>query len=182
MKNSKTNAPPMRSAGFTLIELLVVVAAIAVLLAILMPTLTTMRNQARMTQCAGNLRQLALALEAYAASNGGTHLFGHSDDHGCDRRQRSWKRARAAFGPGMESEVMARLERLDGCPSTMLSAAIHYFLGLPVDSRNQLVWSYLNSLAQPKLELLPMDEADVATEGFAAALRKIYEQDDAGGG
>lgn len=44
--------------GFTLIELLVVIGIIAVLTAILLPIFTKVREKARQTQCANNLRQL----------------------------------------------------------------------------------------------------------------------------
>ncbi len=47
--------------GFTLIELLVVVAIIAVLVAILLPALSTARQSAQAVICANNLRQLNMA-------------------------------------------------------------------------------------------------------------------------
>lgn len=55
-----------RSTAFTLIELLVVVAIIAILLAVMMPALRAAREQARAVVCASNLRQLGIALHAYA--------------------------------------------------------------------------------------------------------------------
>ncbi len=48
--------------GFTLIELLVVIAIIAMLMAILMPALRRVREQARMLGCSANLRQWVLVL------------------------------------------------------------------------------------------------------------------------
>ncbi len=52
--------------AFTLIELLVVISIIALLIAILLPALQAARRAAQRTQCASNLRQIGLALYAYA--------------------------------------------------------------------------------------------------------------------
>jgi hypothetical protein len=94
---------------------------------------------------------------------------------GNDRQRRLWAKVRSAFGPGQESEALIRLERLNGRTGVMLSAAVHYFLGLADDARSRVICSYLSSLAQPKLEMLPLEEANVITDGFEEALQKIYD-------
>ncbi|MBN2448040.1 MAG: DUF1559 domain-containing protein [Phycisphaerae bacterium] len=66
----------MRRRGFTLIELLVVVAIIALLVSILVPSLSSAREQARRTLCISNLRQLSHGWHMYADDNNDTSLPG----------------------------------------------------------------------------------------------------------
>jgi len=64
--------------GFTLIELLVVIAIIALLMAILMPALNRVKNQARAVACQTNLRQWALVFSIYMDDNEGYFAYGDS--------------------------------------------------------------------------------------------------------
>ena len=57
--------------GFTLIELLVVIAVIALLMALLMPSLQRVRNQARAVVCQTNLKQWGTIMATYAEDNDG---------------------------------------------------------------------------------------------------------------
>lgn len=58
-----------RHAAFTLIELLVVISIIALLIAILLPALGAARATARSSECLSNVRQQAIAMNAYAVDH-----------------------------------------------------------------------------------------------------------------
>src|SRR5438105_5642821 len=65
MSHARKNA----QAGFTLVELLMVIAIIAILIALLLPALKAVRERANRIKCAGNLRQLGVALFIYSSEN-----------------------------------------------------------------------------------------------------------------
>ncbi len=62
---------PYAQPGFTLIELLVILGIIGLLTGLLLPALHHGREKAKQVQCLSNLRQMAIAANAYAADHDG---------------------------------------------------------------------------------------------------------------
>ena len=73
-----SNVNGERHAGFSLIELLVVIAILSLLIAILLPVLNQAKIQAHRAACAGNLRQVGVAIHMYAEDFGDTIPYGPS--------------------------------------------------------------------------------------------------------
>jgi len=105
---SFTNRTGHRHAGFTLIELLVVIAVIAILAAMLLPSLANAKMQSLRTQCINNAKQLDIATLLYASDSGGYSFPGYSATTGD---------ADGGYWIGGLISYDARVEKVRICPS-----------------------------------------------------------------
>jgi prepilin-type N-terminal cleavage/methylation domain-containing protein/prepilin-type processing-associated H-X9-DG protein len=113
--------------GFSLIELLVVVAILAILVSMLLPSLSRARELARRAMCGSNIRQLALANTIYAASNQNHYVLAAQDifdDLGDGRGGRfrwhgSRERGNQPFDParGPLAPYIGSQGKLKSCPT-----------------------------------------------------------------
>jgi prepilin-type N-terminal cleavage/methylation domain-containing protein/prepilin-type processing-associated H-X9-DG protein len=99
--------------GFTLIELLVVIAIIAVLMAILMPALSRVKEQGKRVVCLSNLKQLTLAWILYADDNDDVLVngaIGYSNQNmswGDHRNETAWVDALLTGWQSLEQQEQA---------------------------------------------------------------------------
>ena len=147
---------PGPAARFTLMELLVVIGIIAVLAAILMPSLNSAREDGRRSSCISNLRQIGVGLELYGSASG-YRLPVCSGSYEPDA------------GPSIKSVISPLVSGGDGvwrCPSDDREGA------LPDGSYD---W---NTLANG----LPMDEKTLQVQGFTMPVMSDYDKFHRAGG
>lgn len=78
-RSEQTPRRTPRCAAFTLVELLVVISIIALLMAILIPSLSKARDQSKVAVCLSNLRQIGIAIHTYADQYNGAIPRGPTD-------------------------------------------------------------------------------------------------------
>jgi prepilin-type processing-associated H-X9-DG protein/prepilin-type N-terminal cleavage/methylation domain-containing protein len=89
--------------AFSLVELLVVIGILAVVLGLLLPAVSVVRQSARSTVCLSNLRQMAAAATDYAVRNGGSYPPAQWSDPSGGAVVMEWdfsKQAGQVTGPG----------------------------------------------------------------------------------
>lgn len=108
-----------RRKGFTLIELLVVIAIIAILAALLLPSLHKARESALRVQCASQQRQIGIAVFSYAADFSGICVpFRYQPDGTNADLQRDWSSQLLAYlgASAAEAEIARQANPLLAFP------------------------------------------------------------------
>jgi prepilin-type N-terminal cleavage/methylation domain-containing protein/prepilin-type processing-associated H-X9-DG protein len=125
--------------GFTLIEILVVVAIIALLISILLPSLSRARAQARFVTCQSNIRQVMMGFLVYATENK-NRLPGHGKDAGAD-----WLGGSNQGGPALQPKngtifrQMGKTAAAYTCPDDVAKRAY------PVNGQKACDYSYTSN-------------------------------------
>ncbi len=76
---SKIPSPVAHHAVFTLVELLVVIAIIAILAAMLLPSLQKAKDRANSISCVGNLRQVGICMNSYVSDSKEYFMIGEAN-------------------------------------------------------------------------------------------------------
>ncbi|MBP8305254.1 MAG: prepilin-type N-terminal cleavage/methylation domain-containing protein [Phycisphaerae bacterium] len=106
--------------GFTLVELLVVISILAVLMAILMPSLRQARDQARRIHCISNVRALTLGWLMYKDEHSGRIVFGGTKGEAAwvdDKLQTTWEDQQAGIRRGRLFKYVGKEPDVYRCPA-----------------------------------------------------------------
>lgn len=114
-----TRHAPARRSGFTILELLVVCAIIAVLLAVLIPSMTSARREARRVVCQANLKQVVYGWRSYLEESKGAFLQKALGDINYGGRQGSFALYRGNKPVNKHLKLQAKVDQgadLFSCP------------------------------------------------------------------
>jgi len=164
--------------AFTLIELLVVVAIIALLIAILLPSLRGARDQARTAVCLSNMRQAMSAFLLYAAEEGtipGTYWQGPLNLDWAGRVNQKYIDNPQAYRHPLETSVLAPFvhweDRILECPAVRREANTYYDYTVVIrmaGARTDLLWK----MTYPEDVTMP-----ARTRKYFRALPLLIEED-----
>ncbi|MHC4627586.1 MAG: type II secretion system protein [Planctomycetota bacterium] len=164
-----------RRSGFTLIELLVVIAVIALLLAILLPSLRKARALTKRINCQSNLRQIATAWSMYLDDNDG-RFYQHRTAH---LNYGGW-RGIMGWSPRPLNKYFSLPVDLPEDPNTKTDAKIFCCPadrgGVPGYAMREKAHDYLGTSYQTNIMLIGPDQVLVLPDPFQPLHLEINKQ------
>lgn len=144
----------MKRRGFTLIELLVVVAIIALLIAILLPSLGRAKATAVRVQCGSILRQWGQIFNIYEAEWDGAWAI--------KTNGQGWNSTASAYGTEWASKFSQKMRTCPGDPTAVNTGATLYCMVRPLPLvANQYAWKIQNVKGPQRLVM--MSDTDAVT-------------------
>jgi len=158
--------------GFTLIEVLVVVGIIALLVAVLVPTLSAARNRARTIVCASNIRNVGTGTYYYAEANKGFFMnAGHWANYAHVYLQR--RNSNRSFRSGEERRASINPEiGIYNCPSDRIRHVENYSETKGGVKRTIM---YRMSYGLNTFAVQPVDNVAATREGLSYAAKDVWD-------
>ena len=169
---------------FTLIELLVVIAIIAILAALLLPSLAKAKDMAKRSACMANMKQIGLGVTSYVDDYQG--WLPHDDD-----AQRSWKWQISSY-VGMDLGPIATGESSPLLATSVFRCPIWENKGLAAPDESGYGYNYsqlgyettlsgylpyikLSDVSMPSQTVLAGDGTDIVFAGGTWDYLKLYK-------
>jgi prepilin-type N-terminal cleavage/methylation domain-containing protein/prepilin-type processing-associated H-X9-DG protein len=180
----------MRSRAFTLIELLVVIAIIAILMGVLMPSLSMARDHAKRIHCVSNTKTLALGWYMYKDDFDGKLVPAHTQDNpmqwvGQEPATGTWNQKKDSLRRGLIFPYVGKSVDIFRCPADTrrptAARPVAFRTFSIVGGANGETWSDYDKatryteIRNPAMKYVLVEEAD--TRGYNMGSWQMHPRD-----